>query len=119
MWARTSMADQLSFALDTAVATLDHYNGFFGVPFPLPKCDLVAVPDFAAGAMENWGLVTYRETALLGNVSISSVAELERVAVVVCHELAHQYVAGCWMCVSYVVCCGPLWHRISAGPRKS
>ena len=85
------MADQLTFALDTAVASLEYYNEFFGVPFPLPKCDLVAVPDFAAGAMENWGLVTFRETALLGTAVLSSTAELERVAVVVCHELAHQW----------------------------
>jgi aminopeptidase N len=56
-----------------------------------PKLDMVAIPDFAAGAMENWGLITYRETALLGNTSVSSSSELQRIAVVVAHEIAHQW----------------------------
>ena len=50
---------------------------------------MVALPDFAAGAMENWGCVTYRETALLANNETSSASELQRVAIVVAHELAH------------------------------
>mmetsp|Transcript_17835 Transcript_17835/g.26175 ORF Transcript_17835/g.26175 Transcript_17835/m.26175 type:complete len:118 (-) Transcript_17835:863-1216(-) len=48
------------FALDSAVKALDLYNDFFGVPYPLPKLDMVAIPEFAVGAMENWGLITYR-----------------------------------------------------------
>ena len=100
------MANQLSFALETAVTTLEYYNSFFGVPFPLPKCDLVAVPDFAAGAMENWGLVTFRETALLGTKELSSVAELERVAVVVCHELAHQVCCSAPAAMVWLPCVG-------------
>jgi len=49
------------FALDCATKSLDAYDDFFGIPYPLPKLDMVAIPEFAAGAMENWGLVTYRE----------------------------------------------------------
>jgi aminopeptidase N len=60
------------------------------VRYPLPKLDLVAIPDFAAGAMENWGLITFRETALLVAPGASA-ANIQRVAVVVAHELAHQW----------------------------
>ncbi|CAG9467501.1 unnamed protein product [Pedinophyceae sp. YPF-701] len=66
------------------------YEGLFGSKFKLPKLDLVAVPDFAAGAMENWGLVTYRETDLLVSTETSS-RGVRRVAVVVAHELAHMW----------------------------
>lgn len=79
------------FALDTAKRVLEFYNEYFGIPYPLPKLDLVAVPDFSAGAMENWGLVTYRENALLIDPANSSAAAYQRVAEVVAHELAHQW----------------------------
>ena len=52
--------------------------------------DMIAIPDFAAGAMENWGLITYRETALLYDPTVSAASNQQRVAVVVSHELAHQ-----------------------------
>ncbi len=54
-----------TFALDVALTTLSFFSDYFGTPYALPKCDLVAIPDFAAGAMENWGLITFRETAML------------------------------------------------------
>ena len=57
--------DECQFALRCAVRVLDAYNDFFGMPYALPKMDLIAIPDFPIGAMENWGLVTYRESALL------------------------------------------------------
>lgn len=79
------------FALDTAKRILEFYNEYFGIPYPLPKLDLVAVPDFSAGAMENWGLVTYRENALLIDPVNSSASAYQRVAEVVAHELAHQW----------------------------
>jgi puromycin-sensitive aminopeptidase len=82
---------QLAFALDTSVRTLEFYNDYFGIPYPLPKLDMVAVPDFSAGAMENWGLVTYRETALLLDPAKTSLAHKQRVAEVITHELAHQW----------------------------
>lgn len=79
------------FAMDIAARTLPFYKDYFGCSYPLPKLDLIAIPDFAAGAMENWGLVTYRETALLVDPNESSAAGRQRVAVVVGHELAHQW----------------------------
>ena len=82
--------DQTSFALDTAVAITDYYEKFFKVKYPLPKQDLIAIPDFGAGAMENWGLITYRETALLYKEGVSAASNRQRIAIVVSHELAHQ-----------------------------
>lgn len=79
------------FALDSAVKILDYYEGFFDVDYPLPKQDLIAIPDFAAGAMENWGLITYRMTSILYDPAISSTKNQQWVAVVVAHELAHQW----------------------------
>ncbi|GMI25629.1 hypothetical protein TeGR_g13324, partial [Tetraparma gracilis] len=79
------------FSLDCAVRTLDLYDGFFGVPYPLPKLDMVAIPEFAMGAMENWGLVTYREVDLLIDPVKASSAQRQRVCSVVTHELAHQW----------------------------
>ena len=79
-----------AYALSAAVKALNLYQRQFGSAFPLPKVDMVAVPDFAAGAMENWGLVLYRETALLVDPALSSDADRQRVAVVVAHELAHD-----------------------------
>jgi len=79
------------FALDAATKALDIYDDFFGVPYPLPKLDMVAIPEFAAGAMENWGLVTYREVDLLIDPKTASRQQLQRVCSVVTHELAHQW----------------------------
>ncbi|KAL3315531.1 hypothetical protein Ciccas_005833 [Cichlidogyrus casuarinus] len=79
------------YALHIAKNSLPFYSQCFGVDYPLPKLDLIAIPDFAAGAMENWGLVTYRETALLIDPEQSSVALKRRVALVVAHELAHMW----------------------------
>jgi puromycin-sensitive aminopeptidase len=61
------------------------------VPYPLPKLDMIAIPEFAMGAMENWGLVTYREVALMIDGEKASSAQRQRVALVVAHELAHQW----------------------------
>lgn len=83
--------EQGKFALDVAKRTLEFYNDYFGIPYPLPKIDLIAIPDFASGAMENWGAITYRETALLIDEKNSSAATRQRVAMVIAHELAHQW----------------------------
>ena len=61
------------------------------VPYPLPKLDMLCVTEFAMGAMENWGLVTYRETALMIDAAKASPQSKQRVAIVVAHELAHQW----------------------------
>lgn len=79
------------FSLDLAAKTLAFYEKVFGIEFPLPKMDQVAIPDFAQGAMENWGLVTYRVVDLLLDEKASGAATKERVAEVVQHELAHQW----------------------------
>ncbi|KAI8912491.1 peptidase family M1-domain-containing protein [Gorgonomyces haynaldii] len=79
------------YALDCGVGVLQFYQKAFGIDFPLPKLDMIAVPDFAAGAMENWGLVTYRDTALLYDPKQSTAINKERVAEVIAHELAHQW----------------------------
>ncbi|GKY96228.1 hypothetical protein MPSEU_000582700 [Mayamaea pseudoterrestris] len=84
-------SDSGHYALDCAVRALDAYNAFFEVPYPLLKLDMVAIPEFAAGAMENWGLVTYREVDLLIDPIKASSSQKQRVAVVVTHELAHQW----------------------------
>ncbi|KAK3736507.1 hypothetical protein QZH41_009395, partial [Actinostola sp. cb2023] len=76
---------------EVAVKTLPFYKEYFGISYPLPKMDLIAIADFAAGAMENWGLVTYRETALLIDPKNSSSAAKQWVALVVGHEIAHQW----------------------------
>ena len=82
---------ELDFALQNAAKFLDFYDDFFGTPYPLQKCDLVACPDFAAGAMENWGLMTFRESAMLINPKDTSADQKQYVAGVVAHELAHQW----------------------------
>ncbi len=83
--------EQGRFALEVASRTLSFFDDYFGIPYPLPKMDLIAIADFAAGAMENWGAVTYRETAILVDPEQSSEATRQRVAVVIAHELAHQW----------------------------
>lgn len=90
-WARPNAIDQCDFAAEFGPKVLQYYEEFFGIKFPLPKVDQVAVPDFAAGAMENWGLVTYRETTLLYSAEYSSLANQQQLANVVAHELAHQW----------------------------
>lgn len=82
---------QGKFSLDLAARTLEFYEKTFDSDFPLPKMDMVAIPDFAAGAMENWGLVTYRIVDLLFDEKKSGAGTKERVAEVVQHELAHQW----------------------------
>ena len=78
------------FALDIAVRVIDFYEDYFGVPYPIPQALQVALPDFSSGAMENWGLITYREIYLLVDDN-STVISRQMVALVVAHELAHQW----------------------------
>ncbi|XP_022982337.1 aminopeptidase M1 [Cucurbita maxima] len=91
VYCQVGKANQGKFALHVAVKTLDLYKEYFACPYSLPKLDMIAIPDFAAGAMENYGLVTYRETALLYDDQHSAAANKQRVATVVAHELAHQW----------------------------
>lgn len=79
------------FAVESAKYILHYYNGYFGIRYPMPKLDMVALPDFEAGAMENFGCITYRETDLLLDPRSASVSDRKRVASVVAHEMAHQW----------------------------
>lgn len=94
-------ASKGEFALDVGMKVLDFFTDYFGIPYPLPKLDHIAIPDFSAGAMENWGLVTYREIALLCDAT-SNVAHKNRVAYVVAHEEAHQWFGNI---------CSPEWWK--------
>jgi aminopeptidase N len=82
---------QAEFGLQVAVDCLDFFTEYFRIDYPLPKLDLFACPDFAAGAMENWGLTIYREIYLLCNPNDSGVTTLQNIAYVIAHELAHQW----------------------------
>uniref|UniRef100_A0AAY4ECQ9 Aminopeptidase n=1 Tax=Denticeps clupeoides TaxID=299321 RepID=A0AAY4ECQ9_9TELE len=82
---------QAEYALNTAVTLLDFYDDYFDIPYPLPKHDLAAIPDFQSGAMENWGLSTYREAGLLFDPEKSSTSDKLGITKVIAHELAHQW----------------------------
>lgn len=79
------------FALENSLKILDYMNDYFGIDYPLPKMDHLAIPDFAAGAMENWGAITYRETALLFDPVNSAAQARQRILEVVAHEMAHMW----------------------------
>ena len=92
IWATHAQpAQSLDFALDIATHCIEFFNDYFGVPYPLPKSDHVALPDFSAGAMENWGLITYREIALLVDPDVTTLSAKEYAATVIAHELSHQW----------------------------
>lgn len=82
---------QAQFALECAAKTITFFNKYFAIRYPLPVLDMIAIPDFAAGAMENWGAITYRETALLVDAKNSSTMNKQWVALVIAHEIAHQW----------------------------
>ncbi|XP_032061871.1 LOW QUALITY PROTEIN: leucyl-cystinyl aminopeptidase [Aythya fuligula] len=83
--------NQVEYALNTTVKLLEFYQKYFLIDYPLEKLDLVAIPDFQSGAMENWGLVTFRETALLYDSKTSSARDKKLITAVIAHELAHQW----------------------------
>jgi aminopeptidase N len=83
--------EALDFALDTTKRSIEFFNDYYGVPYPLPKCDMVAIVDFSSAAMENWGLVTYREPYLLADPDTTSQSSKETVAMVIAHEISHQW----------------------------
>jgi aminopeptidase N len=92
VWATPAQpAESLGFALNIARRCIEFYDDYFGTPYPLPKSDHVALPDFSAGAMENWGLVTYREVALLANPKTTSLSSKQYIATIIAHELSHQW----------------------------
>jgi len=84
-------SSQGTYSAEVTARVLEYFSEYFNIAYPLPKMDLVAIPDFEAGAMENWGLVTFRTVALLFDEKKSSAASKERVCTTVAHELAHQW----------------------------
>jgi puromycin-sensitive aminopeptidase len=82
---------QAKFALDVAIKSVEFFNEYFDIPYPLPTLDLIAIPDFRAGAMENWGAITFRESALLVDDEHSSLLNKKWTAIVIAHEIAHQW----------------------------
>jgi aminopeptidase N/puromycin-sensitive aminopeptidase len=80
-----------AYGVDIAKYVLHYYNTYFGIPYPLKKLDLIALPDFEAGAMENFGAITYRETDLLLDPKTATVGAKKEVSLVIAHEMAHQW----------------------------
>lgn len=114
-------ADQGTFALDVACKSLDLYGDFFGMPYPLPKLDMIAISEFAMGAMENWGLVTYREVEIL--IADGAAADQkQRVCTVITHELAHQWFGNAvtmrWWSGTFASCDSHL-HACADSPKKT
>ena len=91
VWAPAGKEEHGRFALDVSIRLLEYFNDYFGIPYPLEKLDHLAIPDFAAGAMENWGAITYRENALLVDPATSSALTRQIVASIVAHEMAHMW----------------------------
>ena len=87
IWARKDALDQIAYAKKVGPEMLQYFEKYFNVSYPLPKQDMIAIPDFSAGAMENWGLITYRETALLFKPGVSALGNKQRIATVISHEL--------------------------------
>uniref|UniRef100_A0A182T1W9 Aminopeptidase N n=1 Tax=Anopheles maculatus TaxID=74869 RepID=A0A182T1W9_9DIPT len=91
VWARADAIGSARYALSVGPKLLKFLEDFFHIDYPLPKVDMIALPDFSAGAMENWGLITYRETAMLYEENVSAISNKQHVITVVAHELAHQW----------------------------
>lgn len=91
LWSRDATKDQRAFSLEYAKKSVDYFEKLLDQKYQIEKMDLVAVPDFSAGAMENWGLLTFRESNLLVDKDHTSAAQEQRVGTVVVHEVAHQW----------------------------
>ena len=88
---RRSKLQYAHFALTAAEYILHYYDTYFGIKYPMPKLDMIGIPDFEAGAMENFGAITYRETDMLVDEKNASVEREEGSSSVVAHEMAHQW----------------------------
>nr|CAD7409546.1 unnamed protein product [Timema cristinae] len=90
-WQRAAAINQSMYSIDISPRIMTYLDNFTGIPYFLPKVDQVAVPDFSAGAMENWGLVTYRERNILHEVGVASAENKQRTADIISHEFAHKW----------------------------
>lgn len=91
IWTRPEAISQAEYALDFGPEMLTYFEDLFAYEDPMPKIDMAAIPDFSAGAMENWGMITYREMAVLYDEEHSSGLLQQRTSPVVAHELLHIY----------------------------
>ncbi|KAG5453777.1 Aminopeptidase Ey [Clonorchis sinensis] len=91
VWARPDVIHMAQYALETGRKIIHFFENYFEVPYPLQKTDMIAVPDFAAGAMENWGLMIYREPTMLWDPETGTAHSQQKVATVISHEIAHQW----------------------------
>ncbi|XP_028401179.1 glutamyl aminopeptidase-like [Dendronephthya gigantea] len=90
-YATRGQLEQVKYAMDIGGKLLDHFEKYFNISYPLPKADMIAIPDFEAGAMENWGLIIYRETVMLFKEGYSSEKNKEGIAKTIAHELGHMW----------------------------
>ena len=91
IWSDPNLSEQTQYALEIGPKILEFFEKFFSIPYPLPKLDTIAVPDFGAGAMENWGLIVFKDSFLLYKEGVSSVKSKHLIAHITAHELAHQW----------------------------
>jgi aminopeptidase N len=91
MWSRRSLSIQARYAAELTPKILHFFEDYFKIKFPLPKIDMVAIPDFGYNAMENWGLITFRESAILYNEHDPDIDTKRTIATIVAHELGHQW----------------------------
>ena len=91
VWAKPDSMDQVQYAAEIAPKLISYYEELFSTKYPLPKMDMVAVPDFQSGAMENWGLITYRDSRILYNQELFPLSSKESTLRTIAHELAHQW----------------------------
>ena len=88
IYASVGNKDKAQYALNVGCKCLDYYEKYFNINYPLPKCDMIALNDCSFGAMENWGLITYRAVALLCDTKTAALSVKQRIARIICHELA-------------------------------
>ncbi|XP_054706486.1 uncharacterized protein LOC129216302 [Uloborus diversus] len=91
VYSAPDQVNKTKYALQFGSRVLEYFENYFGIDYPLPKQDMVAIPDFVSGAMEHWGVITFRETSLLYDPKSSSPRNEQRVATVVSHEMAHMW----------------------------
>lgn len=91
VWARQNAVENGKFALSLMKPLVGYYEGILHISYHLRKLDMVALPDFVSGAMENWGLLTYKERNLLFDSQLSTTASKQSIANVIAHEIAHQW----------------------------
>jgi aminopeptidase N len=91
VWSRPNALKQTRYGFEIGEAAIAYFVGLLDEPYQLPKMDMIAVPDFASGAMENWGLITYRESALLYDEAESPTSAQQSLASVIVHECSHMW----------------------------